>query len=208
MKYLSKTTKVFVILMTVNFLCQVYAETKYRFNEETARKYLRDEYELPSFEKAKKDAEAGDVYAQTYLGDLYNSGRGVTKDTEKAIYWYRKALEKGDNRAPFVLATMHELGNTTVRKLFKNDVSLYYISAERGYMLAQERLGSAYADGKGVPKDYIEAYAWWNVAAAQGADDAAANRDKLSISMSKSQIEKAQSLSREYYKKYVKNNPK
>jgi len=34
--------------------------------------------------------------AQIRLGGMYESGNGVTKDYNQAIYWYRKAAEQGD----------------------------------------------------------------------------------------------------------------
>ena len=40
--------------------------------------------------------------------------------------------------------------------------------AEEGHQWAQRRLGSMYADGKGVPQDYEEAVKWYRLAAAQG----------------------------------------
>ena len=40
--------------------------------------------------------------------------------------------------------------------------------AEQGQQWAQRRLGSMYAEGKGVPQDYREAVKWYRLAAAQG----------------------------------------
>jgi hypothetical protein len=40
--------------------------------------------------------------------------------------------------------------------------------AEQGQQWAQRRLGSMYAEGKGVPQDYQEAVKWYRLAAAQG----------------------------------------
>ena len=38
-------------------------------------------------------------------------------------------------------------------------------AADQGLDRAKYNLGVAYFNGWGVPKDYIEAYAWWNLAA-------------------------------------------
>jgi uncharacterized protein len=40
--------------------------------------------------------------------------------------------------------------------------------AENGHQWAQRRVGSMYAEGKGVPQDYQEAVKWYRLAAAQG----------------------------------------
>ena len=47
-------------------------------------------------------------------------------------------------------------------------VKLFRQLAEQGHQWAQRRLGSMYADGKGVPQDYQEAVKWYRLAAAQG----------------------------------------
>ncbi len=61
-----------------------------------------------------------------------------------------------------------------------------------------------YALGTGVPKDYVEAYKWGNLAAANGNEKGAKLRDMLEKEMTPSQIEKAQDLSRECVRKNYK----
>ena len=34
-----------------------------------------------------------------YLADMYESGKGVKKDLQQALYWYRKAAEAATERA-------------------------------------------------------------------------------------------------------------
>ncbi|MDO5297564.1 MAG: hypothetical protein Q4F00_13225 [bacterium] len=43
----------------------------------------------------RKWAVQGDAYAQKNLGDCYIQGKGVEKDQQQAVYWYRKAAEQG-----------------------------------------------------------------------------------------------------------------
>ena len=38
-------------------------------------------------------------------------------------------------------------------------------AAEAGYATAQHNLGLMYANGEGVARDYVSAYAWWELAA-------------------------------------------
>lgn len=40
-------------------------------------------------------ANAGDASAQNELGICYAKGKGVTKNLNEAIKWYRKAAEQG-----------------------------------------------------------------------------------------------------------------
>lgn len=77
-------------------------------------------------------------------------------------------------------------------------------AAELGDVLAQLSLGDRYATGENVYQDYVQAYAWLNLAAAQGNEDAAKNRSRLMRSMTPSQIEEGQRLSREYAEKEKK----
>jgi hypothetical protein len=47
-------------------------------------------------------------------------------------------------------------------------MKLFRQLAEKGHQWAQRRVGSMYAEGKGVPQDYQEAVKWYRLAAAQG----------------------------------------
>ena len=51
-------------------------------------------------------AEAGDARAQYHLGDLYEDGRGVGRDTGAAADRYRQAAEQGHARAQNALAIL------------------------------------------------------------------------------------------------------
>lgn len=52
----------------------------------------------------------GNVLAQGNLGMLYNLGRGVPKDQEKAYWWFSEAAEHGSIRAINNLAVMYYNG--------------------------------------------------------------------------------------------------
>lgn len=79
----------------------------------------------------------------------------------------------------------------------------YLRSAKHGYRKAQHRLGSMYARGAGVTINYIEAYAWCKVSAAQHSHRAILKLKKIEAYMSTEQITKARKLSRQYYGMYV-----
>lgn len=43
-------------------------------------------------------AKQGNVNAQLYLAESYRNGiGGVNQDHQKALYWYRKSAEEGEN---------------------------------------------------------------------------------------------------------------
>ena len=52
-----------------------------------------------------------------------------------------------------------------------------------------------YAKGTGVPEDYVQAYKWWNLAAAAGNASAVKNKNMVAEKMTKEQIAEAQRLS-------------
>jgi hypothetical protein len=61
----------------------------------------------------------------------------------------------------------------------EENVAKWKKEAEAGNAVAQQKLGNAYSDGKGVPKDAFQAVTWWRKAAEQG--NATAQR-KLGVS--------------------------
>jgi len=74
-------------------------------------------------------------------------------------------------------------------------------AAGNGY--AQNFLRVMYAKGEGLLEDYVQAYAWWSIAATRGDENAKKNKGIIKKQMTREQIAEAQKLSSEYWKKYV-----
>jgi TPR repeat protein len=55
-------------------------------------------------------AERGNVAAQSYLGFLFETGRGVPQNYTEAAMWYRRAAEQGDTRAQYSLGLLYDRG--------------------------------------------------------------------------------------------------
>lgn len=72
----------------------------------------------------------------------------------------------------------------------------YRKAAEQGYGGAQHNLGLMYWKATGVPQDFPTAYLWINIAAATGLEIAMKARETLTASMTPSQIEQGQELTR------------
>ena len=70
--------------------------------------------------------------------------------------------------------------------------------ADQGNAHAQFNLGAMYANGQGVPQDYVRAHMWFNLSAAQGNQGAAKNRDIAARRMTPAQIAEAQKLASEW----------
>jgi len=52
-------------------------------------------------------ADKGDKEAQYHLGYMYQTGTGVDKDNQKALFWYNQAAKNGHGKA-FILAKVVE----------------------------------------------------------------------------------------------------
>ncbi len=74
----------------------------------------------------------------------------------------------------------------------------FRVLAEQGDAIAQYNLGLMYANGRGVPEDYVQAHLWANLAAAQGHEPARKYRDRLATRMTTAQLAAAQRLAREW----------
>jgi formylglycine-generating enzyme required for sulfatase activity len=104
---------------------------------------------------------------QYIVGVMYEGGRGVAKDDEQAVFWYRKAAEQGNADAQYSVGWMYENG----RGVANDDaqaVFWYRKAAEQGNADAQYNLGWMYENGRGVAKDDEQAVVWYRKAAEQG----------------------------------------
>jgi len=76
-------------------------------------------------------------------------------------------------------------------------------AAQKGNPYAQGRLGGLYLYGVGVEKNYIEAYAWLDLASRQGDKSAEKFRDGISSQLTDAQLHKALVLAEDYYDKHL-----
>ena len=63
---------------------------------------------------------------------------------------------------------------------------------------SRSKLGLMYEQGKGVPQDYVLAYMWLNLSAAQGQETAVKVRDIVAGKMTPEQLAEAQRLARDW----------
>lgn len=84
---------------------------------------------------------------------MYRTAKYVTKDSFKAVEWYRRAAEQGHALAQFYLGLAYDLGQGVPADAVKA-VEWYGKVAEQGHTFAQNNLANMYLDGRGVPKAY------------------------------------------------------
>ena len=127
---------------------------------------------------------------------MYSRGDGVSKDDEIEFSWYKAEVESGHHLAPISLISLIEcyIYGRGTEKDTSESFCLCLAHSESGNDHAQSRLGRMYMDGVGVPRDYVFAYAWLNIAAAGGDEPASEWRDKLELKMTKTQVSDAQRL--------------
>jgi TPR repeat protein len=62
-------------------------------------------------------AEQGDPVAQSYLGFMFETGRGVPQNYTEAAMWYRRAAEQGDSLAQYSLGLLYDKGQGVPRDI-------------------------------------------------------------------------------------------
>jgi len=115
------------------------------------------------FQEFKVAAEKGDIDAQFKLGFCYYIGCGTpSRDYDLAKKWYLKAAEAGLPDAQFALTDSAFFGRTGADR--EIHFKWMYKAAAAKYPKAYHALGAYFELGMGVPKDELEAYAYYNLA--------------------------------------------
>lgn len=112
-------------------------------------------------------AAEGDDLAQTYLGWLFENGKGEDKDFERAADLYNSAAKQGSGWAELLLAADYDEG----RGVAKDPVQAFdwaKKAVEHGVIEGCGRVGMHYYEGKGVAQDGKEALKWWEKGDADG----------------------------------------
>lgn len=137
-------------------------------------------------------------------GDFRKGWEAYDKaDYATALSEWKSLAKQGNAAAQTSLAFLYDYGQG-VPQNYKTAVKWYTLAAEQGDSTAQYNLGFMHAEGHGVIQDSVLAHMWWNIAASQGNEDAQKNRDSITEQMSPPQLEKSQSLARQYILKMQK----
>jgi len=123
------------------------------------------------------------------------------KALRKHIADIRKRARKGDYKATYNLGVFYIRG-AGVPLDFESAFRHFKKSAEDAvYAPAMFNLAICYATGTGTTIDRVQAYKWWNLAAAQGHPQAAQARDNIGKIIRKSGIAAARRMSGGYEQK-------
>jgi hypothetical protein len=159
----------------------------------------------PTFRQLQDEAERGSMQAQYALGGAYYNGNGVARNPEQGAKWLQKAAEQGHIAAQCDLGVMYQKG-IGVEQDYQATLKWFRMAAEQGDALAQHNLGSVYAKGfkvKGAwffnrtafaftkaTQDFVEAYKWFSLAAANGHGLSLKDRAVIKMRMSAAQFPK------------------
>ncbi|EEO27765.2 hypothetical protein OFAG_00918 [Oxalobacter formigenes HOxBLS] len=138
--------------------------------KESVQLYL-DGQVKKAFPLLKNEAEKGDAQAQYYLAEIYEEGKSVKQDNEKALYWYRQSAEKNHALAEYKLAEAFRHGKLGLKSDRKEAFKWYLKAAENGNAAAQKTVAGYYLEGEPIPKNHAEALKWFKKAQETRKDD-------------------------------------
>ena len=116
----------------------------------------------------------------------------------KAFDEWLPLAAQGDPDAQFGVGFLYTSGAVWgVPVSYATAAKFYLSAAEQWHAGAQYNLGLLYYDGQGVRQDLVQAFVWFDLAAAGGLPQALTALDRVAERLSPDQIEKAQELTRE-----------
>jgi len=137
------------------------------------------------------------------IGQMYLRGITVPQNFLEAKRWLTQGAEQGSMAAQVDLAYMLYNGLGGERDYGKA-LAFYEKAAFQGDPLAQANTGLMYATGTGTDMDRARGYAWYSLAASRGNTTAAINRNELMSEMSWEELNRAQAISLDLYRRVEK----
>ncbi|OCW93689.1 tetratricopeptide repeat protein [Alishewanella sp. HH-ZS] len=150
----------------------------------------------------KSSAEKNNSKAQLELAKMHLDGLGVEADIDEALKLLTQAADNKSNEqseAQFLLGYWY-----IYEEKFSEGYKWAKKSAENGNSNAQALLGAIYAGGKGINKDLVYSYVWFNIAAMSEEKAYMDLRYDIEKQMTNEQIAEAQKITRECLKKELK----
>ena len=129
---------------------------------------------IDAFDIWKPLAEAGDAKAQFNLAVLYEQGRGIDVDSDKAAFWNNRAVKSEYPPA------LHNLALSLIAER-KNIEAIDYLrqAAEYNFAASQYTLGKIHQFGIGIPENPDLAFQYIELAAKSGLVKAQYNLGKM-----------------------------
>jgi len=120
-------------------------------------------------------AAQGETSSMCQMGNLYESGLGVTRDYALAMQWFQRSAKDGDDCGYDAIGFLYDQGlGVPVDEV--RALQWWIVPARHGDDTGENNIGALYHRGVGgLPLDYGKAAYWFKLAAAQGNATAEAN---------------------------------
>ena len=140
---------------------------------------------------------------QYMIGDMYLNGRGVPKNISKAVEFLDRSTSQG-NHAILISLAYSYLNGYELPINYEKAYKYYRMAAEQGNAIAQYSIGYMYYSGlHGEEHNFIEAYAWYDIAARQGEKEAKDKLEEFVVLLDDDEVPDAKKIAENYYKLYV-----
>jgi TPR repeat protein len=138
--------------------------------------------------------------SERILGQSFITGKNVPQNYEEALHWYEKAATGGDAAAQSELGFIYFSGKM-MEADYEKAHHWFETAARNDYPIAQYNMGILWYTGNGVGTiDTVKAYAWFNLADANGHRNGGVAKQFLETILSTEELKKAQELSIELYR--------
>ena len=152
-------------------------------------------------------AKGGDGKALYEIGLMYQTGKAVRKDAEKALEWFTRSFaplkeqaEKGDAEAQHKMGVIY-INGRGVKKDAPEALRWYEQAAAQEYPNSQYNLGNLYASGREVKRDMKAAFTWYEKAGQNGSAEALYALGEMYKSGEKGVVDKNKEKALELWKK-------
>ena len=125
-------------------------------------------------------ADEGDATAALYLGVLYDTGLGVSRDAAQALFWYKRAASNGSVPAMFNVGVLYDAGLDGTPDPAAA-AAWYQRAAAQGFGRAEYNLALLYESGTGVQLNRRRAALLFRAAASHGIAAASAHLVRLGM---------------------------
>lgn len=139
----------------------------------------------------KDSAANGSTSSFKYLGIQYDVGLGISKNSERAMYYYFKFLEEFNDEVVHHNIACGYLTGDGVEKNINEAIKYFELAAKQGLKNSILSLAYMYIEDKHVDKDLIKSATWFFVAASLDFNESFEEIKKIKDKISSEGIEKA-----------------
>jgi TPR repeat protein len=185
-------------------------EQSFSDNRDADRAHNKERLQSEGLYWLRRSAEHGSAEAQ------YELARRLLRDDPKAaLQWLDRAARKDHDKAQFELGELYRRGKGDLGINEVEAAKWYLLAAERGNGSAQAKIGEMFYSGAGTPQDFVKAYTWLNLAAAQSSQHSgpedynkhlAEVRDLAAARLAPEQLSNAQHFSLQWHPQHSSAN--